>query len=244
MPYIRETCVAGKTIEINKYYTFRNHSKGEKRAAREHPSSEAQKRINQRKAVKELRRLMNCNFSDGDLLVRLDFYKRPNITGEEMQHCMAKCIRKLRNDFAKREKQLKYIYVKEIGPRGGRHIHMLLSRCQIETLTKVWPHGGIHIDPLNSNGQYSRIAEYFIKYALKTEATEGQLIGKRYYCSRNLEKPKVTKRVIASNKFRKEPKERKGYYLDKDSIRSGISGSTGYEFFSYTLIKQEDRGGG
>lgn len=43
MPYIRETCVAGKTIEINKYYTFRNHSKGEKRAAREHPSSEAQK---------------------------------------------------------------------------------------------------------------------------------------------------------------------------------------------------------
>ena len=75
MPYIEEVCVAGKTIEVNKYYSYRHHSKGEKRGKKENPTSEAQKKVNQRKASKELRRLMNANFEDGDLLVRLDFFK-------------------------------------------------------------------------------------------------------------------------------------------------------------------------
>lgn len=245
MPYIKEICVAGKTIEVSKYYTARWGAKGEKRKAREERSSEAQKAINQRKAEKELRRIINTNFEDGDLLVRLDFARERAPTGSiDMQELIAAAVRKMRSKMRKDGQELKYVYVKEIGPRGGRHIHMVISKIDTDILRACWPHGGIHIDPLTSNGQYAKIAAYFVKYAARTEKTEGKLIGKRWYGSRNLQKPKIKKQVISSGKFRKEAKEKKGYYLDKESIRSGISEQTGYEFFSYTLIKTDKEGQG
>lgn len=243
MPYIKEVCVAGKTIEVNKYYSVRWHCKGEKREPKKNETPEAAKRINQRIASKNLRRLMNANFKDGDLLVRLDFINKP--TGsEEMQELMAKAIRKMRTESRKQGIELKYIYVKEIGPKGGRHVHMMMSKVDTDLIRKCWPYGGIHIDPLNSNGQYSKVADYFIKYAARTEETEGQLIGKRWYASRNLVKPHITKKVITSNRFSKEAKVKKGYYIDKDSVRGGISELTGYEYFTYTMIKTDKEGGG
>lgn len=245
MPYIEERCVAGKTIEVSKYYSVRWHSKGEKREAKQGITSEAQKRVNQRKASTKLRRLMNANFEDGDLLIRLDFHKAYSPSGSlDMQDLMTKAIRKLRTEYKKLNKELKYVYVKEIGPRGGRHIHMVISKCDTDTLRKCWPFGGIHVDPLISNGQYGKIADYFIKYAARTEETEGELIGKRWYASRNLTKPKITKKVISANTFRKDVKGKRGYVLDKESIRSGFSELTGYEYFSYTLVKTDKEGGG
>lgn len=245
MPYIKEVCVAGKTIEICKYYSARWGAKGEKRKEREEGSSEAQKAINQRRAERDLRRILNTNFSDGDLLVRLDFAKERAPTGsKDMQEMIAAAVRKMRNKMKKAGQELRYVYVKEIGPRGGRHIHMVMNKTDTDILRICWPHGGIHIDPLNSNGQYGKIAAYFIKYAARTEQTEGQLIGKRWYGSRNLKKPKIKKKVISSGTFRKEAKPKKGYYIEKESIRSGISEQTGYEFFSYTLIKTDKEGQG
>lgn len=243
MPYIKEVCVAGKTIEVSKYYSVRWHCKGEKREPKKNESSEAQKRTNQRRASKKLRRLMNANFEDGDLLVRLDFINRPP-GSEQMQDLMAKAIRKMRNECKKQGIELKYIYVKEVGPKGGRHIHMMLNKMDLDIIRKCWPHGGIHVDPLISNGQYSKVADYFTKYASRTEETEGELIGKRWYASRNLVKPRITKKVISANRFSKDIKTRKGYYVESDSVREGISELTGYEYFTYTMIKTDKEGGG
>lgn len=242
MPYIEETCIAGQTIEVRKYYSVRWHCKGEKRQAKEKPTEEAAAKINQRNAERDLRRLMNANFVDGDYLVRMDFHNRPS-GSEEMQELMAKFVRKLRRELNKVGQELKYIYVKEVGPRGSRHVHALIKKCDTDILRKAWPYGGIHIDPLNSDGQYGKIASYFIKYAGRTEQTEERLIGKRWYGSRNLEKPKVKKKVVKSNTFRKTVKEKNGYYLDKESVQYGVT-DMGYEFFSYTLIKtdQQTRG--
>lgn len=239
MPYIKEVCMAGKTVEIDKYYSVRYHPKGEKRAQKENPSSEAVRRNNLRRAVKQLRRLMNANFVDGDYLVRLDFFKEKPKDSMEMQALMAKAIRKLKNEFRKTGKELKYIYVKEVGPKGSRHIHMMMNKCDSDIIRKCWPHGGIHIDPLTSNGQYAKIAEYFLKYSMRTEETEERLVGKRWYASRNLEKPVVKKKLILACKFREKMHVPKGWYLDKDSMRTGISEVTGFEYLSYTLIKAE-----
>lgn len=246
MPHIKATCVAGKTIEIDKYYSPRCHKKGEKRAPKEKITSEAQRRINLRKAIKTLRRLMNHNFCDGDYLVRLDFFRQQSPAGsEQMQELMKAFIRKLRTQFRKNDMELKYVYVKEIGPRGGRHVHMMMSKCDLDMIRKCWPYGGIHVDPLNTNGQYRKVAEYFVKYSSRTEETEGRLIGKRWYASRNLARPLVKKRIISANSFRKQVKVKNGYILDKDSVQNGISEITGYEYFSYTLIKADTqlRGG-
>lgn len=245
MPYIKEICVAGVTVEVCKYYSARWGIKGEKRREREDRSSDAQRAINQRRAERDLRRILNANFSDGDLLVRLDFARERAPTGSrDMQDMIAAAVRKMRNMLKKEGKELKYVYVKEIGPRGGRHIHMVMSKCDTDILRMCWPHGGIHIDPLTSHGQYGKIAAYFIKYAERSEKTEGKLIGKRWYGSRNLNKPKITKKVISAGTFRKEARPKKGYFVEKESIRTGISEQTGYEYFSYTLIKTDKEGQG
>lgn len=237
MPYIKEVCVAGDTIEVEKYYSVRWNCKGEKREKRTEQTPEAVKRINQRIAGKNLRRLLNNNFQDGDLLIRLDFHKVHPKDSEEIQKYITKAIRKMKAEFAKTGNEMKYVYVKEVGPKGSRHIHMVVNKCSTDLLVKCWPYGGIHIDPLNTNGQYSKIAEYFIKYASKTEETEGKLIGKRWYASRNLKKPTVKKTVIKANRFRQAIKVPKGFYLEKESFRSGVSELTGFEYLSYTMIK-------
>ena len=238
MPYIEEVCVAGSTVEVSKYYSYRVHTKGEKRLSSDKETSEAQKKINQRRAGIKLRRLMNNNFEDGDYLIRLDFHEVHPETSEEMQSLMSNFIRRLKREYQRTGVDLKYIYVKELGKRGGRHIHLMVNQNSADLIRKCWGYGGIHIDPLITNGQYRKIAEYFIKYAAKTEETEGKLVGKRWYASRNLVPPKVRKRVIASHTFQNKVRVLNGYYLDEDTERHGISESTGYEYFSYTLIKE------
>ena len=232
--------MAGKTLEIEKYYSVRYHAKGESRAQKEKPSSEAVRKINLRRAVKKLRRLMNANFQDGDYLIRLDFFKEKPKDSIEMQKLIQKAIRKLKNEYIKSRQELKYIYVKEVGPKGSRHVHMMVNKCDSDLIRRCWPYGGIHIDPLTSNGQYSKIAEYFVKYSERTEKTEERLIGKRWYASRNLVKPVVKKKPILACRFREKMHVPKGWYLEKESIRSGISEITGYEYLSYTLIKSKE----
>lgn len=245
MPYIKETCVAGDTVEVSKYYSYRWHIPGERRNPKTNESSDAIKRVNQRQAEKKLRRLMNTNFQKGDLLIRLDFHKENRPPGSEaMQEIMQKTIRKLRSEFKKQGKQLKYIYVKEIGSKGGRHIHILMNKTDMDTIVKAWPYGGIHIDPVWSN-EHSKIAAYFVKYALKTEETEGALIGKRWYGSRNLEKPKIRKQIITAKRFKRDvPKAKKGYELINESIRQGICNETGFEYLTYMMIRTDKEGGG
>lgn len=244
MPYIEEICVAGMTVEISRYYTYR-YGPGGKRGAKRKETEDAQKRANQRQAEKNLRRLMNANFCDGDYLVRLDFSKENFPPGsEKMQERMKQAMRRLRAEYKKANIDLKYIYVKEVGARGGRHIHMMLSKGDTEMLRRAWPYGGIHVDPLFTGGQYARIASYFVKYANKTEQTEGELIGKRWYASRNLVRPEPKKRVVPASAFRQQVRARRGYIVDKESICSGVSELTGYEYLSYTLIKTDKRGQG
>ncbi len=249
MPYIEEVCVAGKTIEVSKYHSCRWNCKGEKRESRKKTTPECQQKINQRIAGKTLRRLMNANFTDDDYLIEMDFKKenRPS-SSIEMQDMMKDFMKKLRKAYKNADAILKYIYVKELGPRGAAHVHMMLSRCNdknvLDILKRCWTYGGIHVDPLNTDGQYIKVAEYFIKYADKTIETEGQLYGKRYYASRNLVRPEAKKRVIKNvDTFYENFKNVEGYYLDKESVLHGVT-KFGYGYFTYTLHRiDEDRGG-
>jgi hypothetical protein len=241
MPYIKEICVAGKTVEIRKYHTVRYHAAETTRCQKEEKTPERIKKANLRKAERELRRILNANFRDGDYWVRLDFSTVKPVDSGEMQKLIAKAIRNMRAAYRAAGQEMKYVYVKEVGPKGGRHVHMVCNKCDIEILRRCWPYGGIHVDPLYSNGQYAKIASYMIKYANKTEKTEGKLIGKRWNPSKNLKKPKVIKKIISANTFRKEPKlskkQEKHYYIEKDSIQYGISELTGYEYMEYTMIR-------
>lgn len=237
MPYIEDRCKAGNTLEILRHHSHKYPNlKGELRDKKIKITSLAQEKINLRNAETNLRRLMNANFVDGDFLVRLDFQKYPNILPERMQVLFSKFLRDMRR---KSKNPFRYIYTKEIGPRGSRHVHMICSKEDMELFTSLWQYGGIHIDPLVSGGQYAKIASYFLKYAEKTEGTLGIKLGKKYQSSRNLFHPLVEKKIISAGTFRKTPKDLKDYLLEKDSFAQGIN-AEGYEYCFASYIKDTD----
>ena len=237
MPYIHEVVRAGITEEHRKYHTWYLHPPGEKRGKRASPSEERIRQSNQRQAERKLRGLMNENFSDGDYLLTLDFYTHKPRDSTEMQKLTAGFIRNLRYRLKKRGVTPKYLYVMEIGKRSSRHVHMIIERTELALITECWKYGGVHCTPLYSGGQYRQIASYFLKYALKTETTE-KMVGKKWYGSRNLKKPKVIKRIILARTFREEAREKKGWNLDKASEYRGIT-AEGYPYYEYTYIKAE-----
>ena len=75
MPYIKERCKAGDTIEISKTYSTRYGKKYIQRRKNVNKTLEAVKKVNQRNAEKKLRRLINANFKKSDLHMVLTYSK-------------------------------------------------------------------------------------------------------------------------------------------------------------------------
>lgn len=246
MPYVESVCVAGGTIEIERYYTARYGKRGQKRSARRKATRDEQKEINNRQAEKKLRRLINANFSPGDYHLVLSYDKPKGAeprTAEEMKEDIRKFLRGMRKDCKDNGTELKYIHVPEIGSKGARHHHLIINRQDSEIIRKNWKHGFIHINPLDYTKQYDKLAAYLMKYSCLTVGTEEGLTGKRWNASRNLIHPVPKVRIITNREwFRSKatvPYKYKGKYdVDKSSIQSGSISPEygGYGYFRYTLV--------
>ncbi len=249
MPYIKETCIAGNTIEVRKYYSPRYGVKGEKRKKRLKPTEESVKRANVRKAETDLRRLMNHNFDKKAWSVTLTFRRQPSL--EELQKAVARFTRKLRTiakrnqekNTKKEQSEMKYIYVLGIGPRR-RHAHMLITGLTAEEISDAWEEGHMSHQRVYSDNLRD-LASYYIKNAEESRKhliEAGLSPGRRWNGSRNLIKPEPQKEVIKANSYKTDIRCPKGYYIDKDTIYEGVSSFTGLEFFEYTLIRMEGTG--
>lgn len=250
MPHIERISVAGKVIEVSRYYTYKYQAKGEKHRPRENITPESMEQNNQRVAARRLRLLMNENFRDGDLYLTFTFFKdiRPS-TAKELQNIAATLARRLRSKYKKAGIEFKYIYCLELGPKGAAHIHMLIPEAPTKLVRACWDCGSFYCAPLYSDGEYKQLADYFIKYSDKTAEVDGTHVGKRWYPSTNLRKPKEHKRIVKSDLTRKV-RNRAGYvelrasnkygakpgfyYVDKGLTQEGVN-RFGYEYLSYTL---------
>lgn len=233
---------AGKVIEVKRYYANRT-GHHEKRGKKVKPSAESVKKANRRRREENLRWLMNANFRDGtDALVTFSFEKGEKQPEgyEGMKAEAQRLIRRIRSAYKDHGIDAKYIYCMEIGPRGSRHIHMVLSNAgelPPILLQSCWGHGVVDIKPLNTQGQYAKIAAYFVKYDEKSSETTGQKLGRSYNGSRNLNKPVMVKKPIQGRKILEDPIIPKGYYLDKCSIREGVTELTGRPFREFTFLR-------
>lgn len=252
MPYVERTIIAGKTIEIDRFYTSRWHQQGIDRGERVKPTGEAQKKVNTRKAEQKLRVLLNSNFEDGDLHMNFGYIRRkgePERTREQMKQDAAVFLRELRKVYKKAGHELKYVHVMEIGKKGARHHHMVINQPGIDTrlIQKAWnrayPEGSmIHFAPLNTNGDYSKLAAYLIKYTDEHLGEEEALMSRRWNSSRNLVRPKPSYKVIKDrNQFSEDPKPRRGYVIVKDSVEVGIHSPEffGFGYLHYRMVKLE-----
>lgn len=245
MPYIKRTVIAGETVEILKYYSGRygRHTPKGDPLPRSDEEKETAERANLRRQERELRWTLNANFKDGrDALVTLSWKKGQDQPEDSktMRRETGNFIRKIRRAYRKAGKELRYCYTMEIGPKGSRHIHMVLSNADLSEIQRCWP-GIVDVRPLYSNGNYADIASYFVKYSLKTEKTEGQKLGRRYSCSHNMIKPKIRIEVVNASTFRETPGHRKGYLLDESRTRSGISELTGKRYLECTYIRDRSQ---
>lgn len=238
MPYMREVCRTGRVIEIRKTIC-RSHQKSIRRNPKSYPAEERVKRSNDRIAERTLRRKLNTNFGHGDIFMTLT-YNGEAPTKEEAKKELDNFLRRLRREYRRAGKEMKYIVVTEYEAKRIHH-HVVLNYLDAGLVKETWQRGKTNTTFLDESGQYEALAAYLIKETKRTFKEE-ETIGKRYRCSRNLKAYDECKReVVSAKEWRKEPKAFQGYELDKASVMESmfLMGNLLFETQEYTMTKIE-----
>lgn len=185
--YREKKHICGEYLEVDIFPVFEyQRGRGKKRK----PTSETQKKLNQRNAERKLIRLLNTNFTKKDIRFDLTYSDEyyPS-SPEEAQKQMQNFLRRVKRFRAKHNlPELKYVAVTEVGKTNGRlHHHIVMSGgIDINDLAEIWGRGYTTAKPLQFD-EYgiTGIAKYLIKEPI---------LGKRWCASRNLEQPKTSKR--------------------------------------------------
>lgn len=240
--YFLKEIVSGKVHEIVKSYTkgmVKNPDRGPKLKKTPEQMSEE----NMRNAIKKLTRILNCNFVDGDLWVTLTYKKDRRPNPKEAKREFHNFIQRVGHRFKKNKRILKWVTVTEYENKAIHH-HLVISNPDgldvVKIIREQWKQNGVvHIVPLYSQGQYKDLAEYMVKETDKTfrKKDGGQM--QRWSASRNMKKPMVKYRLVKAKRWAPQPKAKKGFYIDTNSIVNGINGWTGREYQSYTMIALE-----
>nr|DAZ37089.1 MAG TPA: protein of unknown function DUF1424 [Caudoviricetes sp.] len=250
MPYVRRTTRAGKTIEVEYYYTSRYNKKGAKKKDKVKPTKEEQKKINTKVAERKLRLLIAANYGYGDYHLILDYIRRKGQADrsyEQMKKDIQIFLRECRKLYKKAGIEFKYIHVMEVGKKGSRHHHLIVNRIDTKLLQQAWykayeGHNRVKVFPLDDSGNYAELASYLIKYTTEHIQDKDRLQGKRWASSKNLVHPQPQYEIVTQRSwFRKEPKPLAGYYIDKDSVEYGIESPEyyGYGWFRYRMVQLE-----
>lgn len=212
--------------------------KGERRNPKTNPSSEAVKKVNQRNAERKLTALLNNNFTDGDYHLTLT-YKGTPPTQEEAKKDVTNYLRNVRNKMKREGQMFKYIQVTEWKHQRIHH-HIICTKADLDNLTHYWKHGGVNVKPLDSDGNYSKLAEYLIKETEKTFRLPESASKRRWTGSRNLEMPEVKRELISSRELERELKAVSGYQIDMDTVRRYEHKILGIDCLEYIMIALDD----
>ncbi len=238
MPYIKKEYICGDVIEVEKSHTGRYGAPGCSRQKKKKPTREEVAKQNEMNAVKYLRRKMNCNFGAGDYHVILTYKKELRPDQEGARKSLSQFLRKLRAVYKKHCAELKYIVTTEYKSRAIHH-HLVVNNVNLLNVTsqvsRLWQYGRPKFTVLDDTGDYSQLAEYFVKETGQSFREPDNPNKTRYSCSRNLTEPKVKKTVMFARTWREEPQAPKGWYIDKNSFYEGVNPVTGYRYQYYTM---------
>lgn len=176
----------GDYIDVEAYPVFQQPGK---RRAKCNPTREAQKRLNQRAAEKQVTRLLHLNFGLEDYELDLTFAEI--VSEEECKRRLDAFIRKLRRLYQKAGKELRYLYTVETGKKSGRtHIHMPISGgIGRDALEEAWGQGYANSRRLQFTEKgITGLAKYICKEGRPEAGTEKRSY-RRWSCSKNLIRP-------------------------------------------------------
>lgn len=239
--YKRFTTIAGRTIITR--YTDSSRIRTEKgvRKPKTRPTPEAVAKVNAINQDRALTAILNANFKPGDLWVVLSHDAGTTI--EEAMKQVENFKRNIRN-LCRREKQpYKLVESIGVGERTGKpHHHIVLNKeITRDMIIRYWPEGHVHIETLWSSGNYNKVAKYMLKNALQTKDSRGKH-KKAWRTSRSVVKPETKE-----EKMKRQPvfdvedlTPRKGYGIDRDSIRLYEHAITGAYCIEYIEVSLEE----
>lgn len=195
--YRTKTIKSGDYLEVEIYPLWDTHS-STARAKKTRETKEAQRRVNQRNAVKNLIRLINANFTDNDVWGTFTYETRklPSSIAEAQKE-MQKYIRRVKYAAKKRGyPPVKYVYVTEFedDPKKGKkrvHHHFVTNFPDRDLLEQLWT-GGARKQTRRLQADESGY-EGMTRYILKDPRG-----AKRYAASKGLTKPTIS---VADTKF-------------------------------------------
>lgn len=254
MSYWKDVWRFINSIEYEFKFAGKYGGKGEKRQEKKKATPEQIKEQNRRNKEKKVRRLLKANFFPGDLWAALTYPEGTRKPLGEIMKDFKKFARKLRTAYKKMGKQLKYIYRIEIGRHGGIHIHIVLNRIKggdTDLLVQEsWRCGHVNFKSIRGTGGYERLACYIVKQPEEESEEYEQLslfpkkeqkVLTKYSCSKNLVRPKPERKEYRRWTVKKlvedGPKPTPGFYIDKESIHTGINPYTGMSYYYYTEIR-------
>ncbi|MFL0366220.1 Rep protein [Pseudobacillus sp. 179-B 2D1 NHS] len=143
-------------------------------------------------------RLIDVNYDDRTSFLTLTF--KENI--QDIEYCnneFMKFIKRLNYNIYKTKKAtLKYLAVWELQNRGAIHYHVMLfsvPKIPYNDLKKLWKLGSVNIQKIDADSKENR-GRYISKYFAKNLDNPQYLIKfmgkKRFFKSKNLEKPKIS----------------------------------------------------
>ena len=247
MAYVQRTVYAGCVCERRKMHTVKANRKGAPRAVRVNPTTESQRKINERRAEENLRWRLNANFGRRDLHLVLHYSDKNRGFGQCLDD-LRQFLRITRKACKAKGLELKYICVTETKRMTNIHHHIILKKLPMELIQDCWEkiagQGGISVRPLDNRGNHAKLASYLIKESRSTLKRYQELgkRGKRYTCSQNLIIPEPIYERIEADHWAENPKPRKGSYLYKwdngETVRNGVD-ERGYPWQEYFEIYAE-----
>lgn len=190
MPIREKRYKTGKYLEVE-IYPISKIEKSKSRARKKKESRKEQKNLNGKNARKNLRRLINNNFTEKDIFLHLT-YDEKNLPNTEKQAIKDRenFIRRVKT-YRKRKglEEVKYISVleyHEAKPNDKRtrtrvHHHIVISGMDRDDLEALWKKGRANADRLQPNEKgFEELANYISK------DPKGK---RRYSPSRNLKIP-------------------------------------------------------
>lgn len=231
--YKKETYRFPNAIEVYEHLDGRYGARGEPRAKRKRPTPEQIRKRNQWNKERRARHKLRAWFHPNDYLVTLTYRKEDRPEGmDQAKKELAAFLRKVRKGYKKTGQELRYLRNIEAGTKGAWHVHLVINRIpDADLILKAsWPHGGIDFRLLYERGEFAELAAYITK----TPDTDPRLREASYNSSRNLPIPDPEVKYLAL--WRKKPKEKSGWYIDKESYHEGTNPVTGCKYRYYTLI--------
>ena len=267
MAYSKKVYFFRDSNEYEYTYAGKYGAKGEKRAKKKKLTKEQIRKQNQKNKEIRIRRLIKANFTKGDLWCCMKYPKGHRMDVEEVKKDLRKFLNMLRKNYRDKHQELRFIYRMEVGARGGIHIHILVNRIwntqtdlillkawekvlELRKIPKKRTSGMLDYKSIYDSGGYQGLAEYIVKQpeedseeykqlSLFAPVQQKQLLS--ISSSRNLIRPepqvKEVKHFTVRNIIENGPKPKKGYYIDKDSIVTGINPYTGMSYLKYTEVR-------